>query len=88
MPWLKTNRLKKVCFGVLFTLSSMGRSFPRPKSSYSVPGGFRLRQIELRCQNFSGYVKDKNLPLGRNPSSIEAYASIEDNGQLDTRFER
>ena len=37
---------------------------------------------------FTGYVKDKNLPLGRNPSSIEAYASIEDNGQLDTRFER
>ena len=33
---------------------------------------------------FTGYVKDKNLPLGRNPYSIEAYASIEDNGQLDT----
>ena len=40
---------------------------------------------------FTGYVKDKKLPVGRNPSSIEAYASIEDNGQLDTReanFER
>ena len=34
---------------------------------------------------FTGYVKDKKLPVGRNPSSIEAYASIEDNGQLDTR---
>ena len=33
---------------------------------------------------FTGYVKYKKLPLGRNPSSIEAYASIEDNGQLDT----
>ena len=33
---------------------------------------------------FTGYVKDKKLPVGRNPSSIDAYASIEDNGKLDT----
>ena len=33
---------------------------------------------------FTGYVKDKKLPLGRNLSSIEAYASIEDNGQPDS----
>ena len=33
---------------------------------------------------FTGYVKDKKLPVGRNLSSIEAYTSIEDNGQLDT----
>ena len=32
---------------------------------------------------FTGYVKDKKLPVGRNTSSIEAYASTEDNGQLE-----
>ena len=36
---------------------------------------------------FTGYVKDKKLPVGRNSSSIDAYVSIEDNGQLDTRID-
>ena len=36
---------------------------------------------------FTGDVKDKKLLVGRNPSSIEGYASIEDNGQLDTSYQ-
>ena len=36
---------------------------------------------------FTGYVKDKKLPVGGNPSLIEAYASIEDSGQLDTSMQ-